>query len=230
MSTQIKLEQFTGPLDLLLQLIEQEKLNITEIALSKVTEQYFEHLNKLGENRQEELADFLVIATKLVYMKSRELLPYLAPEEDEGPSLADQLRMYKRYVEASRKLNALWGKNLAAYGRLEPPLRPETFILPANAAADDLRQTFLALLRRIRPIPPLPKTTIDHAVSIKEKIDTLRRLLNERRQINFMDMFSGSSSRTEIIVSFLALLELVKNKQAAISQKNSYADISINKV
>lgn len=230
MPTQIKLEQFTGPLDLLLQLIEQEKLSITEISLSKVTEQYFEHLNELGEGRQEELADFLVIATKLVYMKSRELLPYLSPEEDEGPSLADQLRMYKRYVEASRKINALWNKNQIAYGRLEPPLKPETFVLPANAAAEDLRQTFLSLLRRIRPIPPLPKTTIDHGVTIKEKIDTLRRLLNQRRQINFMEMFSGAASRTDVIMSFLALLELVKNKQAAISQKNSYADIAINKV
>src|SRR3989339_1639297 len=107
MENKLKLDNFEGPLDLLLQLIEQEDLNITDIALSKITEQFFVHLDKMGKNRSEELADFLVIAAKLIFLKSKNLLPYLNPEEDEGESLADQLKMYKRYVEASKNIDEL---------------------------------------------------------------------------------------------------------------------------
>src|SRR3989338_6596602 len=120
MAKEIKLEKFQGPLDLLLQLIEQDELNITEISLSNVTEQFFDYLNKLEESRSEELADFLVIATKLVYLKSKHLLPYLYPEADEGPSLAEQLKLYKRYADASKEIGRLWEQGSIASGRIEP--------------------------------------------------------------------------------------------------------------
>jgi len=226
----IKLEKFEGPLDLLLQLIEQEKLNITEIALSKVTEQYFEHLNKLEESRPEELADFLVVATKLVYLKSKTLLPYLTPEEDEGPSLADQLRMYKRYVEASHEINRRWEAGRLAYGRLEPPVKPEGFVLPANAHSADLREAFVNLLKRLKPVTPLPKVTVDRAVSVKQKLDTLLNFLKQRRRFNFSEILSQAKNRTEIIVSFIALLELVKTGVAAARQNKSFEDLEISKI
>ena len=130
MSTEIKLEKFQWPLDLLLQLIEQEKMAITEISLSEVTEQFLNYLDKLSapgvdSDHSDFLADFLVIAAKLVYLKSKHLLPYLQPEEDEGPNLADQLKLYKQYLEASKKILAFWQAERLAYGRTEPPVKVE---------------------------------------------------------------------------------------------------------
>jgi len=227
---EIKLEQFSGPLDLLLALIEQEKLNIGEIALSKVTEQYFEYLNKLEEHRPEELADFLVIATKLVYLKSRNLLPQLSLEEEDGPSLADQLKMYKRYIEASHDIQKMWDKNLVAYGRIEPPVKAEGFVLPANAEVGDLYSFFTSLLKRLKPLCPLPKVSIDRAVSIKEKIANIFDLLKTRKKLSFIQLLSKSENKTEVIISFLAILELIKTGSASVNQKNTFSDLEIYKI
>ena len=227
---EIKLEQFSGPLDLLLALIEQEKLSITEIALSKVTEQYFAYLNKLEDNRPEELADFLVIATKLVYMKSKQLLPQLTADEDDGPSLADQLKMYKRYIEASRDIYGLWNKNVLSYGRVEPPVKAEGFVLPANFGTEELKNSFYNLLKRLKPINPLPKVTIDRAISVKQKIDSIYNLLKQHRHLSFNQLLSEAGNKTEVIISFLALLELVKSGSAAIKQDSSFSDLEILKI
>ncbi len=227
---EIKLEQFSGPLDLLLALIEQEKLNINDIALSKVTEQYFAYLNKLEERRPEELADFLVIATKLVYMKSKNLLPQISPEEDDGPSLADQLKMYKRYIEASRDVDRLWNKNVVGYGRLESPVKAEGFVLPVNAKGDDLKQAFVNLLKRLKPINPLPKISIDRAISVKQKIDSIFDLLKRHKKLNFSTILAGAENKTEVIISFLAILELVKFGNAAVYQNKTFADLEISKI
>ncbi|PIT88315.1 MAG: hypothetical protein COU29_00800 [Candidatus Magasanikbacteria bacterium CG10_big_fil_rev_8_21_14_0_10_36_32] len=227
MSTEIKLEKFQGPLDLLLQLIEQEELNITEISLSKVTEQYFDYLSRLDESRPEELADFLVIATKLVYLKSRNLLPYLSAEEDDGLSLADQLKMYKRYIEASLHVNKFWTAGQIAYGRHEPPIKLDHFILPLNATVEDLKNSFIGLLKKIKPLSPLPKITIDRTVSVKNQIDYIYNLLKQQKQVSFSSILIKAENRTEVIASFLALLELVKQLKITINQKQSFEDILI---
>lgn len=227
---EIKLEQFSGPLDLLLALIEQEKLNINDIALSKVTEQYFDYLNKLEERRPEELADFLVIATKLVYMKSKNLLPQISPDEDDGPSLAEQLKMYKRYIEASRDMNRMWNKNSIGYGRMEPPVKPEGFVLPVNAKSGDLKDSFISLLKRLKPVNPLPKVSIDRAISVKQKIDFIFNLLKQHKKLSFSTILAEAENKTDVIVSFLAILELVKFGNAAVRQTKTYADLEISKI
>ncbi len=230
MTHQLTLEKFQGPLDLLLQLIEQEKLNITEVALAKVTEQYFAYLSGLGATRSEELADFLVIATRLVYLKSRELLPYLYPEEDEGPSLAEQLKLYKRYADASKEIERLWQRNAIAYGRLQPPKKPEAFELPANARSKDLRLSFALLLERLKPIAPLPEVAIDRSISVKQKIESIYAALKKLRQVSFKHLLQHAENRTEVIVSFLALLELVKEEKVSIYQTGAFEDMLIKRV
>ncbi len=227
---EIKLEKFQGPLDLLLQLVELEKMNISEVALSQVTEQFLRHLDTLEANRSEELADFLVIATKLVYLKSKNLLPYLYPQEDDGPSLADQLKMYQQYVEASKKIIILWEQNRISYGRTEPPVKVEGFVLPGNAAVVDLQKSMNALVARLRPINPLPSTTIDHTISVKQKIDAIYNIFKDKKQFSFKEMLQSAHNRTDIIVSFLALLEIIKSEKAFIKQSKSFDDIEIVKV
>ncbi len=227
----IKIDKFEGPMDLLLQLIDQEKLDISEISLARVTEQFFSYLDKLEENRSEELADFLVIAARLVYLKSHSLLQYAYPEdEDTGPSLADQLKLYKQYVEASRVVNSLWQKQNIAYGRVEPPVKSAKFVLPANAGTNNLRDAMMILLARLKPLEPLPKATIDHSISIKQKIDAIRSLLKNGKEVSFKNLLSSAQNKTEVIVSFLAILELIKQQSVRFRQVNAFEDLVIHKV
>ncbi|HRY36530.1 MAG TPA: segregation/condensation protein A [Candidatus Magasanikbacteria bacterium] len=227
---EVKLEKFTGPLDLLLGLIEEEKMEISEVSISQVTEQFFVYLNALEEKCPEELSDFLVVATRLVYLKSKNLLPYLLPEEDEGPDLADQLRLYKMFVKASVKIDEMWNGDKLAYGRFEPPIRPLEFVLPQNADLENLRIFYLNLLKRLKPADPLPQVKIDRSISVKKQIESIYNLLKTTKKVSFSEIIKGSGSRTEVIVNFLALLELIKAEKIFITQNNSFEDIEINKI
>lgn len=230
MTADIKLEKFEGPLDLLLQLIDEQKLSITEVALSDITEQFIKYLDKLESERPEALADFLVIATKLVYLKSRTLLPYLQPEVDEGPSLADQLKMYQQYVEASKKIEQLWNAGKVAYGRIEPPVKLKEFVLPTNSQANDLRDSFEKLLARLKPINPLPRVNIDRGISVKERVAALWQILKTQKSFNFKNILEQAESRTEVIVTFLAVLDLLKEAKASAHQMNAFGDMEIIKI
>jgi segregation and condensation protein A len=229
MMEEIKLEKFEGPLDLLLQLVELEKLSITDVSLSKITEQFLKYIEKLEKDSSDELSDFLVIATKLVYMKSRILLPYLQPEEDSGPSLADQLKMYKQYVEASKKIKILWENNQISYGRAEPVRRPKEFILPMNARIVDLKEAMERVVVRLRPLSVLPKIIIDRAINIKDKVRIILQMLGKIKKMRFAEI-TENSNKTELIISFLALLELMRDNKANTYQKNPFAEMIIEKI
>ncbi len=230
MLAELKLEKFEGPLDLLLQLIDQEKLSITEVAIAKVTEQFFLYLDKLEEDRPEKLADFLVVATKLIHLKSHSLLRYAMPEtEDNGPALADQLKLYKQYVDASRTIISLWQQGKIAYGRIEPPIKNKEFALPTNVNQDNLYKAMTGLLRRLKPVEALPKVTIDHSVSVKQKIDVIRNLLKGNKEFSFNTLLSSAQNKSEVIMNFLAVLELVKEKSIFVKQSLSFDDMLIVK-
>lgn len=229
MKPEIKLEKFSGPLDLLLSLIKDNKCDISEIALSEVTEQYLQYLDKLEENKDEELADFLVVGTRLLFLKSRMLLPQFAPDEEEGESLEQQLKLYKAFVDASRKVNKLWQNRCRSVFRIEPPRKSVEFLAPINFSAVALRQSLWQLIKRLRPMAPLPQTQIDRAISLKERIDKIRKLINTNKKIDFFSLLENAQNKTEVIVSFLALLELVKQKTIIFKQENTFSDISIEK-
>ncbi len=230
MATSVKLKQFEGPLDLLLSLIEQQQMNISEVSLSDITEQYLKWVSEL-EERSEELADFLVIATKLLYLKSRLLLPYLYPaEEENGVGLADQLKLYKRFVAASEHVHELWQRLFISYGRIEPPLKQEGFTVPANALPDNLHSSMHLLLKRLKPVNPLPQLSIDRTVSVKERIESIYEALQKIKQLSFKQMLGKTESRSEVIITFLAILELVKQEKVSIDQVDSFADMMLKKV
>jgi segregation and condensation protein A len=227
-----QLSNFTGPLDLLLSLVEDKKKDISEVAISEVTDTFLQYLEQMADNHDgQELADFLIVAARLLYLKSRALMPaFLPPDmEDSGAHLADQLRVYQKFVAASRTLHENWlDKKLSVY-RNEPVriIIPEG--LPENVTVESLHNACERLIKRLRPPKPLPTTTIDRSVSIKEKIQHLRNLL-ARGTFNLLDAVSSRENRTELIVSFLALLELVKTRVVAIEQTEQFGDIVVNKV
>lgn len=232
MKTAITLEKFEGPLDLLLELIEKEKLPITEIALSEVTEQFLFYLNSFEEKQPEVLADFLVIASKLIYLKSKILLPYIYPSNDEEEqSLAEQLKLYKQYVEASKVILRLWERGYIAYPHIEEKLPIiSKFNGPVNVTLENLRISFEQLLKRLKPIEPLPRISIDRSISVKQKIIFLYESLQKLKQFSFFEISEKAQTRTEIIISFLAILELVKDQKVAIKQSNSFDELIISLV
>ncbi len=225
----LELPQFSGPLDLLLALIQEEKLTITEVSIAKVTEQFLRYLDTLEERRPEELADFLVIAARLLLLKSRTLIPQFGAIEDEGPSLEDQLRLYKDFVEASKLFHKRWLSSVESVFRVEPTQKPLTFVSPTNVTLEVLRKHMLQLITRLTPPKPLPQTHIDKAVSMKQKIDQIRSGLRQAGDVHFHALRADAQNKTEVIVSFLALLELVKMKVISLKQDEGFGDIIVQK-
>lgn len=227
---QFKTAQFEGPLDLLLNLIQERKLEVTDVALSEVTEQYLGILETMNEDQADELADFLVIASKLVLLKSKSLLPNFFPEEEEEENLADQLRLYKAFVEASRKLQARWLKGPVSAFREHPVLRSPEFHPPQQLSLEALHGSMHALIERLTPPKPLPKVHIDPTVSIKEKIQQLREKLQTAKQFFFHETLANQRNTSEVVVGFLAMLELVKQRSAEVQQESAFSDIMIERV
>ncbi|PJC55699.1 MAG: hypothetical protein CO027_00700 [Candidatus Komeilibacteria bacterium CG_4_9_14_0_2_um_filter_36_13] len=230
---QISLEQFEGPLDLLLQLIEKNKLQVTEISLAQITDQYLDYIAGSEQVASEEMADFLLIASKLIYLKSKYLLPDLSLEdEDDADSLEKQLKIYRQYYEASEKINKFFiNKHQEAYIRQTPYKfdLPKSFITPQNTSLNILGQIFKEILGRVERIVNLPKLTMVRAISISEKIQQIKNLIKNNKSINFSFLLKEKKDKTETVVSFLAMLELVKQREIVVSQTQLFGELSINR-
>ena len=227
---EVKLEKFQGPLDLLLQLIEREELDITEVSLAKVTDQYITHLEQLTEMPPEELADFLVVAAKLLYIKSRMLLPLLAWDQDEEPGdLETRLRMYKEYVEAAKNVQQILSGKRHTFVREKPPVSALGFAPPRDLTGEKMAELFRDVLRRLIPVVRPPEAVIERTVSIHEKIRHIQDLLAKAERVSFHRILEKAETRSEIIVSFLALLELVKQRHVAVKQDDHFGEIHLLK-
>lgn len=224
------LEQFEGPLDLLLQLIEKQKLQITEISLATITDQYLDYIDQNENIANEEVADFLLIASKLIYLKSKYLLPNLNLEPDaEAENLEKQLKIYRQYYEASKKIDALWSLNRQTYFRQNPYKleKPEGFQPPLNATLEALQEAFAIALSKIKRVVDLPKVLISKAVSIGEKILHIKDLIKSGAKLKFSQLLQDKKNKMETIVSFLAILELVKQREIEVSQDSLFGEVDI---
>lgn len=228
----VKVEQFEGPLDLLLQLIEQEQLSITSVSLAAVTEQYLARLEQLGERlTPADLADFLVVAAKLLLIKSQALLPYLTwDQEDDEDSLEHQLKIYREYAVAAKGIHQAILKRQFSFSRERLLVKEEVgFAPPASLTAVRLAETFAAIVGNLPVLPMLPQGTVRRVINIQEKIAHLRKLLEGSPRLQFSHLLRSAKDRTEVIVSFLALLELIKMSDASVRQGELFADIVVER-
>lgn len=234
----IKLEKFEGPLQLLYQLIEDGQMEITEVALGKVTENFLNYVDQASDLSPDELADFLVVAAKLLLLKSKAILPRINLEVEEGPTLEEQLKMYKEFVLAAEKIEErLQAKNFVYF---RPALIPEKgFYPPASAKVtagnpspllNHFPVIFREVLARLEPILKLPQTSLVKAISIKAKIKHIYELLKERSSLSFTHLLSLAKNKTEMVVSLLALLELIKQKEVTAEQGALFEDIVVKKL
>jgi segregation and condensation protein A len=222
---------YEGPLDLLLQLIERAELDITRLALAQVTDQYLEHLRSMQEQQVEEVSAFLVIAAKLIQIKSEALLPRPPVreegEEDPAEALALQLRLYKRYKEIANFLALREAAGLRTYLRLAPPPKVEGSLDLSGMGIEDLLAAAQAVFNRIDNRPSLNSVVAAPRVTIREKIGLIARFLHERKHANFHLLLSDHPTQLDVVVTFLALLELIKRRLVAVSQENLFGEILI---
>jgi segregation and condensation protein A len=225
----IKTEKFEGPLDLLLRLIEDQKFDISEISLAQVTDQYVERLKEI--RNPGELADFLVVAAKLLWIKSKILLPSLDLGGEEECDLESQLKIYKEYLEASFKIHKMiLGKNFAfVHERLPVQKNDVIFNPPKWLNKSKLAEVLKKFLINLEPIIVLPKAVLEKTISIQESIAKIKDLIQKRLEISFGSVIKNAKNKIEIIVNFLALLELVKQKTIAVNQNKMFGDINIQK-
>lgn len=224
----VKDQQFNGPLDLLLQLIEQEKMDISQVSLASVTDQYIASLQAMEELPVDELADFLVIAAKLLLIKSRLLLPGEPVVDDAGVELERQLRMYQAFVEASKNVAKLFNRHRVLYPRegyaaIEPIFNP-----PEHLKLDHLREIFADVLKELEPITRLPQTVMVRTINIRQKIEQITQRLLAERTTSFHELLRQSNNKTDVIITFLAVLELVKLRTATVIQESLYADVQVS--
>ena len=231
-------DKFSGPLGLLLDLIQNEKLDITEVSLAKIADEYLKYIRKLSDSDidPEELADFLVLAAKLLYIKSKALLPYLSKgeEDEELTELTEQLKIYQEFREASLELKKIIAKGNYLF---LPPLNKsrrqfseeKIFSPPAKLNDSLLQEKFLEIIQRLekRQEEKLPEKSLEPKINIEEKILELRKELSKKIRINFSKILAKSESKTEVVVSFLALLELIKQRELIFEQDDLFSEISI---
>lgn len=228
---QVTLPVFEGPLDLLLHLIERQELDITEVSLAQVTNQYIEYLAQLSEHDPDNLADFLVVAAKLLLIKSRVLLPQPpvppAEEEEEGQDLVRQLIEYKKFKEAAQMLQEIEARGLHSYIRLAPTPRLEPEVDLGDISLDDLLDTVREALSIKPPAPTVNGTVAPVIITIADQIDLIQRETARGRRASFLGLLKRATSRLEIIVTLLALLEMVKQQRVTMRQETSFGDILI---
>jgi segregation and condensation protein A len=222
---------YAGPLDLLLQLIQRAELDITKVALAQVTDQYLEYLKSLDEHLVEEVSSFLVIAAKLLQIKSEVLLPRppvrMEGEEDAGEALARQLIIYKRFKEIAEHLGHLELAGNHTYLRLAPPPKIETSLDLSGVTIVDLASVAHRVLSQSDHRLALGTVVTPPRVTIREKIHNIIGTLQRAGKATFKVLLEKSSNRLEVVVTFLAMLELIKRHLVNVKQEQLFGEIEL---
>lgn len=235
-SLKFKLDQFEGPLDLLYHLIKQAKIDIRDIFISEITEQYLEMMQDLDSIDMDKAADFTLMAATLLEIKSKQLLPkpeiveYFEDQEDPEEQLYRQLEEYKLFKEASEKLKVIEdvGK---FYKEPEPTAGDFRYVLPDQLSLDALITAFSKMMHRVSvKAEAVEERKIEKdRFTVAEKIAQIKDSLLIKKQFKFSELFEDDYSKSEIINTFLALLELLKSQLITVSQQSAFADIDIFK-
>jgi len=225
---------FEGPLDLLLNLIEHAELDITSVSLGLVTDQYLERIRALENMDAEEISAFLVIAAKLIQIKSEALLPRPpvreVGEEDPGEALARQLRLYKKFKEVAVWMGERQKMDLRTYLRVAAPPKVESRFEIGDVSLTDLINAAQTIFAREVEKAELGTVIRAPRVTIREKVRHIVRFLSKEERTTFRKMIDGATSRIEVAVTFLALLELVKRHRIHAHQDGLFSDIEIERV
>ena len=224
-----KLDNFEGPLDLLLFLIKEAKIEIREIFVSKVTEQFLQYMEGLKELDIDKAGEYLKMAATLLEIKSKSLLPVeedILPEDDPEEMLYRRLEEYKLLKEASVKLKE--NENVDRFYKEPDKSVGEVKIVYSDFNLDGLIAAFSKLLMRVddkkrqeNTLKEIPKEVF----TVKDKVQHIRTTLLDKKEISFFEMFTEYTTKNELITTFQAMLELLKLQYIAVEQQNMFEDI-----
>ncbi len=243
---QVRLDIFEGPLDLLLFLVRKEEVEIYDLSLERLTQQYLDYLAAVPQPDLDRAGDFIALAAHLIYLKSRRLLP---PEhqtegaddvEEDDPhwELIRQLVEYKKFKDAAGHLQSVEGARLGLFPRptsAPPEISPEEDALSGALALGDvgvfdLLRAFQRTLRRFEEKTADKRAVIfEEHFTVADQIERLRNLMAQARGqgVSFTDLFAPAASRVEMVVTFLALLELVRLKQLRVMQPAPFEEVTV---
>jgi segregation and condensation protein A len=228
----VKLEVFEGPLDLLLYLIKRDEIDIYDISIERITRQYLEYLQAFKELKIEIAGEFVVMAANLIYLKSRSLLPVdqQPPEEDaeeDDPrwDLIRQLIEYKKFKEAAEELHARAAEQEKTFTRDGGAVADAPLSL-AEVGIFQLIHAFQNVIKRVEARENLREIFGEH-FTVSEKIDTILQRVTNGALVRFSELFGNVVSRVEVVVTFLALLELIRLKQVRAIQPDLFGEIEI---
>jgi len=228
-SYEITTPVFEGPLDLLLYLIERAELDITKLALAQVTDQYLEHLHKLEELTPDDVSAFLVIAAKLLQIKSEALLPRPPErgegEEDLGEALARQLLEYQRFKTVAEALFERESSGLRNYLRLAAPPRIEGKVDLSDTTLEDLVSAAASILNQVDSRQELRTVVAPSPITIRQKIRLISQTLKQKGKASFQALLAAKRTRLDVVVTFLAVLELVKQHFIRVYQARLFDEI-----
>lgn len=226
----VKTHIFEGPLDTLLSLIEKRKLFINDISLAQVADDYIAYIKSLGDFPIADSAHFILIASTLVLIKSKSLLPTLTLTEDEEHSIEDlenRLNEYKKYKALSRHLRERFGINVE-YLRLPSKEKIVVFTPDKNTSVAQIYQTIQSVIQQIPKKEFVPKAVVQKVISLEEMIESLTERITKSMKMSFKDFAGvGKTEKVNVIVSFLAMLELVKQGIIQVRQDKDFHDIEI---
>lgn len=229
---------FEGPLDLLLHLIKKSKMEIFDIEISEITNQYLNFIKEMSDMNLDIASEYLVMAAELIEMKSRKLLPYTSEEEKEEEEinpeeeLKRRLIEYQKYKETGEIFKSLEEKRSNFYTKAPESLQKysnEKLENDGSLGVYDLLEAFKKLLERQEYNKPVNTKITRKELSVKERSAKIREILKEKKKLNFIELFDDFS-KPYVVVTFLSVLEMVKNGEINIKQDNNFSDIYLERV
>ena len=233
----ILIGDFEGPLDLLLHLIKKSKMEIFDIEISKITEEYIKYINSMKELNLDIASEYLVMASELIEIKSKKLLPTKEEKEDEEDinpeeELKRRLIEYKKYKESTEVFRNLEEKRSYYYTKSPENMKKyslEKLENDGNVNLFDLLDAFQKLLERREASKPRNTKIARKEMSVKERVVKIRDILRVKKKVSFIELFDDFS-KPYVVVTFLSVLEMVKGREINIKQDNNFGDIYLERV
>ena len=233
----LKLENFEGPLDLLLHLIDKNKMDIYDVKLSDITDQYIEYINEMEAQNLDITSEFLVIASTLVYLKSKELLPKEAEDESEltEEELLNRIIEYKKYKDISQKLKIYYLENSKHFYKLPEKIELPEQKLEKTYTNDLIYSNYKKLIENYevkmnKNVQNIEKIAIKETFSVTSKVKEIFKELSKRPRFIFNKLFSTKSKpKAEVVTAFTGLLELTRRNKVQAMQEELFGDIVVEK-
>lgn len=224
----VQTDAYQGPFEIVLDLIEARKLLVNDLALASITEDYIQHVRAQETFPVEETANFIQIAATLLLIKSKSLIPDLVLTEEEHADIDDlkrRLEAYEKVREAARELAKIFGKSVMTEAGWRAP---EPFFAPSrDLSKEALAEALTRVLAAREAVEELPEARVKPLISIEEIMDQLAKRVQSAITLSFKEFTGDAKEKVEIVVSFLALLELVKQGAVAAEQYEQHGDIRI---